>query len=85
MAALEQAARDKSNALALIEDREREIRAIRDGQITSKRVRKNIPHLLLYTWILIHSIKVIGSLTFTIRCNIRLIARNLSLLTKFDT
>ena len=40
MAALEQVARDKSNALALIEDREREIRAIRDGQITSKRVRK---------------------------------------------
>ena len=38
MASLEQAARDKSNALALIEDREREIRAIRDGQITSKRV-----------------------------------------------
>ena len=39
MAALEQAARDKSNALALIEAREREIRAIRDGQITSKKVR----------------------------------------------
>ena len=39
MAALEQVARDKSNALALIEDREREIRTIRDGQITSKRVR----------------------------------------------
>ena len=40
MASLEQAARDKSNALALIEDREREIRAIRDGQITSKRVSR---------------------------------------------
>ncbi len=40
MASLEQAARDKSNALALIEDREREIRAIRDGQITSRKVSR---------------------------------------------
>jgi hypothetical protein len=40
MASLEQAARDKSNALVLIEDREREIRAIRDGQITSRKVSR---------------------------------------------
>ena len=46
MAALEQAAREKSMALALIEAREGEIRAIRDGQLTSKKVSKtrlNIP------------------------------------------
>ena len=39
MAALEQAAREKSQALSLIEAREKEIRDIRDGQLTSKKVR----------------------------------------------
>lgn len=39
MAALKQAAREKSTALELIEAREREIRHIRDGRITSKIVR----------------------------------------------
>ena len=38
MAALEQAAREKSKALSLIEAREKEIRDIRDGQLTSKKV-----------------------------------------------
>ena len=38
MAALEQAAIEKSKALSLIEARENEIRAIRDGRLTSKKV-----------------------------------------------
>ena len=38
MAALEKAAREKATALSTIEAREKEIRAIRDGQLTSKKV-----------------------------------------------
>ena len=38
MAALEKAAREKATALSVIEAREKEIRAIRDGQLTSKKV-----------------------------------------------
>ena len=38
MAAPERAAREKSSALAVIDAREREIRATRDGQLTSRKV-----------------------------------------------
>ena len=50
MAALEQAAREKSAALALIEAREKEIRAIRDGQLTSKKVNKLVSVCTVYMY-----------------------------------
>ena len=40
MAALEKAAREKATALSVIEAREKEMRAIRDGQLTSKKVTR---------------------------------------------
>ena len=50
MFALEQAAREKSAALSLIEAREREIRAIRDGQLTSKKVKMVIHLHVAHSW-----------------------------------
>lgn len=42
MVALEEAAKEKANALSVIQDREQEIRDIRDGKITANKVSDKV-------------------------------------------